>query len=164
MRVLYQFPLSHYCEKARWLLDHKGLDYAAKNLTPGSHRIKTQLKTKQNFLPMLKDGANWIADSTQIALYLDQHYPEHSILRRDPSLRKLALDIDLLAGKLGIHVRRWSLAHALDVGDEPLEIMMGEKGYLRQFEKTKQTLAKKDGATKLSIKPRKSCPVTSGDG
>ncbi len=32
MRVLYQFPLSHYCEKARWLLDHKELDYVAHNL------------------------------------------------------------------------------------------------------------------------------------
>jgi glutathione S-transferase len=43
MRVLYQFPLSHYCEKARWLLDHKELDYVAHNLIPGFHRAFTIL-------------------------------------------------------------------------------------------------------------------------
>lgn len=155
MRVLYQFPLSHYCEKARWLLDHKGLDYVAKNLTPGPHRLKTQLKTKQNYLPMLHDGKHWVADSTQIALYLDEHYPEHSLLRRDAGLRKLALDIDQVAGKLGIHVRRWSLAHALNVGDEPIEIMMGEKGYLRQFEKFSRPLLKKMVQQNYQLQPEK---------
>ncbi len=54
MRVLYQFPLSHYCEKARWLLDHKELDYVAHNLIPGFHRAFAQLKTGQNLLPILK--------------------------------------------------------------------------------------------------------------
>ncbi|TDH76046.1 glutathione S-transferase N-terminal domain-containing protein, partial [Acinetobacter baumannii] len=37
MRVLYQFPLSHYFEKARCLLDHKELDYVEHNLIPGFH-------------------------------------------------------------------------------------------------------------------------------
>ncbi len=155
MRVLYQFPLSHYCEKARWLLDHKGLDYVAQNLTPGPHRIKTQLKTKQNLLPMLHDGRHWVADSTQIALYLDLHYPEHSLLRRDPTLRQQALDIDLFAGRLGNHVRRWSLAHSLSVGDEPIEIMMGEKGYLRQFEKLTKPLLKKMVQQGYQLQPEK---------
>ncbi|WP_130802726.1 glutathione S-transferase family protein [Acinetobacter ihumii] len=135
MRVLYQFPLSHYCEKARWLLDHKELDYVAHNLIPGFHRAFAQLKTGQNKLPILKDDKQWIAESTQIALYLDDHYPEHSLLRRDVHLRDLALDIDKIADELGVHVRRWSLGHALTHGDEPLEIMMGEQGYLRQFQK-----------------------------
>ncbi len=68
MRVLYQFPLSHYCEKARWLLDHKELDYVAHNLIPGFHRAFAQLKTGQNLLPILKDDQRWIAESTKIAL------------------------------------------------------------------------------------------------
>ena len=75
MRVLYQFPLSHYCEKARWLLDHKELDYVAHNLIPGFHRAFAQLKTGQNLLPILKDDHRWIAESTKIALYLDDTYP-----------------------------------------------------------------------------------------
>jgi len=37
MLTLYQFPISHYCEKIRWALDHKGLDYKLVNLLPGFH-------------------------------------------------------------------------------------------------------------------------------
>ena len=144
MRVLYQFPLSHYCEKARWLLDHKELDYVAHNLIPGFHRAFTYLKSGQYLLPMLKDDKQWIADSTQIALYLDTTYPEHALLRRDQ-----------LANELGIHVRRWSLAQALSVGDHPLEIMMGEQGYLRQFEKISKPILKSLVSTNYKLNPEK---------
>ena len=142
MRTLYQFPLSHYYEKARWLLDHKELDFVAQNLIPGVHRAFAQLKTGQNKLPILKDGERFIAGSTQIALYLDDVYPEHRLLRTDHTLREKTLEIDLIANELGIHVRRWGLAHALAEGDEPLEIMIGEKGYLRQFEKISKPILK----------------------
>lgn len=142
MRTLYQFPLSHFCEKARWLLDHKELDFVAHNLIPGVHRAFSQLKTGQNTLPILKDHEKWIADSTQIALYLDQTYPEHTLLRSDPKLRAEALQINETANELGTYVRRWGLAHALIQSDEPLEIMIGEKGYLRKFEKFSKPLFK----------------------
>lgn len=142
MRVLYQFPLSHYCEKARWLLDHKELDYVAHNLIPGFHRAFAQLKTGQNKLPILKDESRWVAQSTAIALYLDDTYPEHSLLRKDQLLRDNALKVDEIADELGIHVRRWTLAQALSYSDEPIEIMMGEQGYLRQFEKFSKPILK----------------------
>ncbi|VAW80072.1 hypothetical protein MNBD_GAMMA15-1204 [hydrothermal vent metagenome] len=35
--TLYQFPISHYCEKIRWALDYKGLPYTTINPLPGSH-------------------------------------------------------------------------------------------------------------------------------
>lgn len=31
--TLYQFPIPHDCEKVRWALDLKGLDYKTCNLT-----------------------------------------------------------------------------------------------------------------------------------
>lgn len=127
MRILYQFPLSHFCEKARWLLDHKELDYVAHNLIPGLHRAFAQLKTGQNLLPILRDQERWIADSTEIALYLDDIYPEHSLLRADPQQRDLALAINYQATELGMHVRRWGLAHTLTESEESLDIMIGEK-------------------------------------
>jgi glutathione S-transferase len=94
MRTLYQFPLSHYCEKARWLLDHKELDFVAQNLIPGVHRAFAQLKTGQNKLPILKDGEQFIAGSTQIALYLDEMYPEHRLIRIDPKWRAETLPMN----------------------------------------------------------------------
>ncbi|MFH7765030.1 glutathione S-transferase family protein [Acinetobacter sp. BSP-28] len=142
MRILYQFPLSHFCEKARWLLDHKELDYVAHNLIPGVHRAFAQLKTGQNRLPILRDQEYWIADSTEIALYLDKVYPEHSLLRADPQQRQLALEINDLATELGRHVRRWGLAHTLSESEESLDILIGEKGYLRQFEKYSKPIIK----------------------
>ncbi len=143
MRTLYQFPLSHFCEKARWMLDHKELSYVAHNLIPGVHRAFAQLKTGQNKLPILKDQEQWVAGSTQIALYLDDVYPEHRLLSSDPELRQKALEVDALANELGRHVRRWVLAHALQGNDESLEILIGEKGYLRQFEKYTKPLLRK---------------------
>jgi glutathione S-transferase len=141
MRILYQFPLSHFCEKARWLLDHKELDYVAHNLMPGVHRAFAQLKTGQNKLPILKDKTMWIADSTHIALYLDDLYPEHRLLNRQLKLREEAIEIDMLAAELGQHVRRWGLNHVL-VSDESMDILIGEKGYLRRFEKYSKPLLK----------------------
>ncbi|RFS29238.1 glutathione S-transferase family protein [Acinetobacter cumulans] len=142
MRTLYQFPLSHFCEKARWLLDHKELEYTAHNLMPGVHRAFAQLKTGQNKLPILRDEECWVADSTQIALYLDEKYPEHGLLRADPQLRTQALDINLMSIELGQHVRRWGLSHVLNEGGESLDILIGEKGYLRQFEKYSKPILK----------------------
>lgn len=142
MRTLYQFPLSHFCEKARWLLDYKELDFIAQNRMPGVHRAFAQLKTGQNNLPILKDGERWIANSTQIALYLDATYPEHRLLSTDIHLREKILEIDQICNDLGTHVRRWGLAVTLAISDEPIEIMIGEKGYLRRFEKFSKPLLK----------------------
>ncbi|MBU2254901.1 MAG: glutathione S-transferase N-terminal domain-containing protein, partial [Gammaproteobacteria bacterium] len=72
MRTLYQFPISHYCEKTRWHLDHKGLDFQVDNLFPGLHRLKSKRLAGIVTLPILKDGEQVIGDSTQIALYLEQ--------------------------------------------------------------------------------------------
>lgn len=141
MRTLYQFPLSHFCEKARWLLDHKELEYVAQNLTPGVHRAFAQLKTGQNYLPILKDQHLWLANSTQIALYLDEQYPEHPLLSHQPSLRKNILDINEMANELGQHVRIWGLAQVL-ASEHAMDILIGEKGYLRRFAKYSKPLMK----------------------
>lgn len=137
MRTLYQFPLSHYCEKARWLLDHKELDYIAQNMIPGVHRLFVQIKTGQHRLPMLNDKKNWIADSTDIADYLEKNYPEHALLRSDEGLNQHILQIDALSQELGDHVRRWLFSFILDQTEKStaLDIILGEKGVLRNFEK-----------------------------
>lgn len=94
------------------MLDHKELDYVAHNLIPGFHRAFAQLKTGQNLLPILKDDHRWIAESTKIALYLDDTYRNmhfYAVMNNLDSKPK----IDSLADELGVHVRRWALAHTL---------------------------------------------------
>jgi glutathione S-transferase len=151
MRTLYQFPLSHFCEKARWMLDHKELEYVAHNLVPIAHRAFAKLKTGQYKLPILFDENKWIADSTDIAIYLDQQYPEHPLLRADQAQYKEALEINALANELGRHVRRWVMSYALNTGEESLEILIGEKGYLRKFEKYTKPLMRKVVAKGLKL-------------
>ena len=154
MRILYQFPLSHFCEKARWLLDHKELEYVAQNLTPGVHRAFAQLKTGQNKLPILRDGQQWIADSSHIALYLDQYYPEHALLYSTEKLKNQILQIDERAAELGKHVRRWGLAHMV-ASDESMDILIGEKGYLRRFEKYSKPILKTLLSKGYELEPEK---------
>lgn len=136
MRILYQFPLSHFCEKARWLLDHKELDYIAQNLTPGLHRVMIHYRTSQYQLPVLKEQQQWIADSTQIALYLDETYPELTLIRKEDELRAQILNIDQDTQELGFHVRRWLFHYVLQNQHNPaLQVLLGEKGVLRDFER-----------------------------
>lgn len=143
MRILYQFPLSPYCEKVRWILDFKELHYVAQNLRPGLHRAFTQLKTKQNTLPILRDDHAWVGDSTKIALYLDDIYPEHRIIRPQRDLHEKILQWNSFADELGQHIRRWCLASLSAQDEHTLEILLGERGYARQFEKITKPILQK---------------------
>ena len=69
-RTLYQFPISHYCEKTRWNLAAKGLPYVVRNVMPGLHRLVAYQAGGGHTLPVLVDHNVRIADSTEIALYL----------------------------------------------------------------------------------------------
>ena len=59
-RVLYQFPISHYCEKVRWAMDYKGLDYKLKNLLPGLHLRTTKKIAAKSYVPILIDDGEQI--------------------------------------------------------------------------------------------------------
>lgn len=107
MRTLYQFPISHYCEKSRWHLDHKGLDFQVHNLFPALHRIQSRRLAGISTLPILQDGHQVIGDSTDIALYLEQHYPAQPLVPRNAELREQTLELEAYFDRLGVHVRRW---------------------------------------------------------
>lgn len=154
MRTLYQFPLSHYCEKARWLLDYKELDYVAKNLIPGLHRPYSRFKTSKDTLPMLHDGKVWVADSTEIALYLDGMYPEQAFLRREPEFRIAAIELDQIANQIGIHVRRWVFLYMLNE-PEVMDIVLGEKGFLRTTKRFSAPILKQGMKKVYGIYPKK---------
>jgi glutathione S-transferase len=76
MRTLYQFPLSHYCEKARWHLDAKGLAYRIRDVTPGLHKLVALRHGAQGTVPLLLDGRRVLDDSTAIAHHLEETYPD----------------------------------------------------------------------------------------
>ncbi len=153
-RILYQFPLSHFCEKARWCLDHKELPFEAHNLMPGLHRLHTRLRAHSNTLPMLKDGERWVADSTGIALYLDDRYAELPLLPRDSSRREQVLNIDRQAGQLASDVRRWLYIH---MADHPMirRVMLGEGNWLKRTEKVSWPIVLKGVKKLYGIRPER---------
>ncbi len=107
MLELHQFELSHYCEKIRLILDYKGLPYRKVEVTPGVGQIDLYKLSGQRQVPVLKDGAEVIADSTAIAKYLEQRYPERPILPSDPKQRALCLILEEWADEsIGLNARK----------------------------------------------------------
>ncbi|AFZ50097.1 glutathione S-transferase [Dactylococcopsis salina] len=80
MLELYQFELSQYSEKVRFLLDYKGLEYRKIEVTPGMGQVEVYQMSGQRQVPVLKDGETVIPDSTDIAMYLERNYPERPLL------------------------------------------------------------------------------------
>jgi glutathione S-transferase len=108
MIKLYQFPLSHYCEKVRWALDYKGLQYEKVNLIPGTHfsAIK-KLNVPQSSVPILTHGDTTIQNSSDIITYLDKTFPDKCLTPTDSAQKQEALDWESFADEeIGTHLRR----------------------------------------------------------
>ena len=81
MRQLYELcgenrdvRFSPYCWRVRLMLDHKGLDY---DTVPITFIEKQPLENASSrTVPVLNDDGTWVKDSFEIALYLDDTYPD----------------------------------------------------------------------------------------
>lgn len=80
MLTLYQFDYSPYCTKIRAVMHVKHLRYRTEELIPGAAAMTLRSISGQQRVPVLRDGARVIADSTEIALYLDTAYPEVRVI------------------------------------------------------------------------------------
>lgn len=80
---LYQFKFSAFCEKARLLLAAKGLDAKLVEVVPGLGQLELFRLSGQRQVPVLVDGGEVIADSTEIALYLEKRHPLPPLLPAD---------------------------------------------------------------------------------
>lgn len=112
---LYQFAISHYCEKARWALDHKGLSYEAISLLPGQH-INTirKLTGADSSVPVLDHDGHRVQGSKAIIDYLDDTFPENPLTPTDPQAREAALSWEQrLDDEAGPSVRCYSYHHFL---------------------------------------------------
>ncbi len=107
MLELYQFELSQFSEKVRLILDYKGLEYRKIEVTPGVGQIELLQKSGSKQVPVLKDGSTYIADSTEIAFYLDREYPDRRIIPEDPLAKGQCLLIEEWADEsLGLKGRK----------------------------------------------------------
>ena len=75
MMKLLEFPHSHYCEKARWALDYKGVPFQPVPILPGFHLWTVRKFAKETSVPVLLDGDRVIQGSSEIIDYLDTTVP-----------------------------------------------------------------------------------------
>jgi glutathione S-transferase len=107
MIKLYQFPLSHYCEKVRWVLDYKDLQYKMVNLAPGPHfKIMKKLGVEKTSVPVIEHNGRIIQNSSDIISYLDDKYPDKCLTPQNEEIRKQALYWETYADEeIGVTLR-----------------------------------------------------------
>lgn len=98
---------SHFCEKARWALDMKGVAYTEDAHVPMFHwrRIK---KYSRRTVPILDTGDEVLTQSTEIMRYADRVGTRGPLLfPQDPvALAEVERQVKLWDSKVGIHARR----------------------------------------------------------
>lgn len=91
MMELHQFKHSAFCEKVRLVLAAKGLEVKTVEVVPGLGQLALFRLSGQRQVPVLVDGSEVIADSTEIVLHLERRHPLPALLPSDPKERARAL-------------------------------------------------------------------------
>jgi glutathione S-transferase len=106
--VLWQLTISHYSEKARWALDHKGIDHVRRSPLPGMHIGVALWLTRgaSPIFPILQLEGRTIADSTAVLAALEDAYPDPPLYPADAAQRTRALELeDFFDEELGPYMR-----------------------------------------------------------
>lgn len=90
---LVQFPYSHYNEKARWVLDFKGIVHRRRNLMPGPHMRTMRKLTGQTAVPALRFSDEVVHGSDRIIDVLEARFSDPALYPADPAERSRALEI-----------------------------------------------------------------------
>ncbi len=114
---LLEFPHSHYCEKARWALEWKGVAYRRQALFPGLHLWRLR-GLEDTSVPVLVDGTLTIQGSGEILDYLERRVPEAPLAPADDAQRDACAEWErYLDREVGVHIRRFCYFHLLERPD-----------------------------------------------
>lgn len=106
MRLL-EFPHSHFCEKARWALDFKGIPYRAEPLLPGLHMLTVRRYAPDTSVPVLINGRDVVQGSGKIIDYLEQKFPDPSLTPLQDAEHQECLEIEsAMDSRLGKPIRQ----------------------------------------------------------
>lgn len=106
---LITIPFSHYCDKARWALDHAGVSFEESAYLPLLHAAPSLLAGGKRSVPVLVTSEGTLSDSTDILRWADSHAPKGRGLFGDSAAeaREIADLEDFFDIKLGPDSRRW---------------------------------------------------------
>ena len=144
--VLWHIPVSHYNEKARWALDHKGIAHERRAPMPGAHMAVAAALTRgrAKTFPLLQLDGRAIADSTAIIAALEARFPERRLYPEDPQKRARALELEeFFDEELGPY-SRLAIFHVMRRDERMLEDFTGDMlpGALAGHRATRRGVAK----------------------
>jgi glutathione S-transferase len=112
---LVTIPPSHYCEKARWALDHFGVSFDEEAHPPMLHYLASRRAGGGRTVPVLVTDLGVYRDSTDILQFLESRHGDG--VRLYPEAADLRGEVDeleeLFDTRLGPHTRRLAYHHLL---------------------------------------------------
>jgi glutathione S-transferase len=89
MLTLYQFEISPFCDKVRRILNVKRVPYRIEEVPPSKTLTVVRKHNAAGKLPFLVEDGRVVADSTDIAYYLEERHPEPRLIPDEPRQRAL---------------------------------------------------------------------------
>lgn len=126
---LITIPFSHYCDKARWALDHAGVAFEESAYLPLLHAGPSLLAGGKRSVPVLVTSEGTLPDSTDILRWADARAPKGRGLFGDTAAegREIADLEDLFDIKLGPDTRRWIYHYILPHRDLILKLTRDDR-------------------------------------
>jgi glutathione S-transferase len=116
------FAISHYCEKARWALDHYGIAYSLEHLAPGKHAaLAKQAGAPGTSVPWLRVDGEVVHGSGTILDWAAEHAAAPSLepdAEHSAECRAIEARLDDV---FGVHGRRTFYSEALV--DDPQSVL-----------------------------------------
>jgi glutathione S-transferase len=111
---LITIPTSHFCEKARWALDHAGLSFREEGHLPMFH-FPANLRVRAGLtVPVLVHDGGVLSDSPDILRWADDHRAAHMATIYPAAQRAEIEELERTFGdSLGPSVRLWAYAQLL---------------------------------------------------
>ncbi len=111
---LITIPVSHYCEKVRWVLDYLKLPYVEEPHMPPFYKFATT-KAGGETVPVLVTEDGNFTDSTDILKYLDSLVLVTKTISNNSQQRQQVKELEeLFDEKLGTAVRSWAYFYIID--------------------------------------------------
>jgi glutathione S-transferase len=131
---LYQIEISPFCDKIRRVLRVKKLSFEVKNLKLLETMTRLPKLNPIGKVPALEDDGHVLADSTDIAYYLEEKYPDPPLLPRDPQQRALCHILEDWADEsLYFYEARLRFTFAKNVAKTAELLLTNEHGLMKRL-------------------------------
>jgi glutathione S-transferase len=131
---LFQIEISPFCEKIRRVLNVKRQPYEVHNLKLAETLTRLRKLNPVGKVPALEHDGTVISDSTEIAHYLEEKFPEPGLVPRAPAERALAHMLEDWADEsLYFYETRLRFTFAANVARTADLLLAGETGLMRRI-------------------------------